>query len=365
MTSSGLQPSAPPRERSGPDRWPVLLLRPIQRALAPTAQVAWTPRASRAGRAQLAMSQGSPIGRNSPVAGADTVGLRHCWQRQTLLRHRGTQSRCTDSHRRRRRHGRGLHHGRCPRPRPSHPGQPALGRTAPHRPQGSYRERHPAVRTAAAHGLTRPADSDGRRPDPALTSSTIAQIIASGPTTVTRRRTSPKGIALLVEALTDGLDTAIGNDCRCWPPGGHAALSPSGCACAGAEENVVVAIAGQETVPRAGSLAPVRAGPFTTNQASRADEPAPPQTSVGPLTLAHVLPRHPPARSPAGGRRRTGVHQAICCQAAVDQPLHGRRWARTRQPSNSRTRHACLAPGSKMAISETRRSTLRSMLETT
>ena len=78
-------------------------------------------------------------------------------------------------------------------------------------------------------------------------------------------------------------------------------------------------------VPPAGSQAPVRAGPSTIDQASRADQPAPPQTLIAPLTLAGLLRRHRPARSPEGGRRRTGLRQARWCQASVDQPRHGGR----------------------------------------
>ncbi len=63
------------------------------------------------------------------------------------------------------------------------------------------------------------------------------------------------------------------------------------------------------TRPPAGSLAPVRAGPSTADQASRADQPAPPQTFIAPLRLARVMRRHRPARSPEGGRRRTGLRQ--------------------------------------------------------
>jgi hypothetical protein len=52
--------------------------------------------------------------------------------------------------------------------------------------------------------------------------------------------------------------------------------------------------------PPAGSLAPVRAGPSTADQASRADQPAPPQTLVAPAQARGVLRRHRPARSPGG-----------------------------------------------------------------
>jgi hypothetical protein len=86
------------------------------------------------------------------------------------------------------------------------------------------------------------------------------------------------------------------------------------------------------TGPPAGSLAPGRVGPSTADQASRADQPAPPQTLVAPLRLAAVLRRRRPARSPEGGRRRTGLcqqggvkHWLTSHVTAGDRTVQGRR----------------------------------------